>query len=56
MRLSWLNARITRFAVRFMLLRRAYTRADFERFVAATQFARGEPRENGMELEVWLSK
>ena len=56
MRLSWLNARITRFIFRFVLLKRAYTRADFERFVAATKFARCEPRENGMELEVWLSK
>ncbi len=56
MRLSWLNAVLTRLIFRFMLLRRAYTRADFERFVAATKFARCAPREDGMGLEVWLSK
>ncbi len=56
MHLGWLNAVVTRFIFRHMLLKRAYTKADFERFVAATKFARGELHENAMELEVWLSK
>jgi ubiquinone/menaquinone biosynthesis C-methylase UbiE len=56
MHLSWLNAFITRLIFRLMLLKRAYTNADFERFVAATKFSRRELRENGIEWEVWLSK
>jgi ubiquinone/menaquinone biosynthesis C-methylase UbiE len=56
MHLSPLNAFITRLTFRHMLLKRAYTTANLERFVSATRFSGCELRDNAIEIQVWLAK
>jgi hypothetical protein len=51
-----INALISRLTFRFMLLKRAYTRNDFERMVAQTKFGRAEIRESLTTLELWLER
>ena len=46
----------TRMAFRFMLLKRAYTKSDFERFLAQTQFRSVRIDESEMGMDVWLQK
>jgi ubiquinone/menaquinone biosynthesis C-methylase UbiE len=43
-------------AFRFMLLKRAYTRAQFEQLLADIPFGEKEIRVEGIGLEVWLRK
>jgi hypothetical protein len=39
-----------------MLLKRAYTRSEFEQFLSQTQFRKVDIRESLTGLEVWLEK
>jgi ubiquinone/menaquinone biosynthesis C-methylase UbiE len=54
MKLGRVNAFITRNTFRFMLLRRAYTKAEFEQMIAQTEFKQSEICENAIGLEVTL--
>ena len=54
MRLGGINALLTKLTFRFMLLRRAYTRQDFERFLSQTQFGPNDINESLMGLELSL--
>jgi ubiquinone/menaquinone biosynthesis C-methylase UbiE len=56
MKVSAINGLITSFTFRFMLLKRAYTRAGFEQLISATKFKGVQIRENLMGLEIVLSK
>ncbi len=39
-----------------MLLKRAYTRGQFEQMLAQTKFSKVEIAEDKMGLEVWMTK
>lgn len=56
MKLGAVNRTLTRLTFRFMLLKRAYTKADFERMVAETRFEKVEIRESLTGLEILLNK
>jgi len=56
MRLSPLNAWLTRWTFRFVLLRRAYTRAALEQMVAATPFGTGAIEVDGIGFALRLTK
>lgn len=56
MKLGTVNGLITRYTFRFMLLKRAYTKAEFEELISRTPFKRAEIHENLMGLEILLSK
>jgi len=56
MNLGIVNSLMTKTTFRFMLLRRAYTKAEFERMIAQAAFAAHEIRENLIGLEVLLKK
>ncbi len=50
------NGIITKWTFRFMLLKRAYTRRQFEELISKTKFHHAEIRENLIGLEILLSK
>ena len=50
------NSIITKLTFRFMLLRRAYTKEEFEEFLAQTKFVRVEIQESLIGLELTLEK
>ncbi len=56
MGLGRVNRFVTRLIFRHMLLKHAYSKADFERFVVATKFSHCELREEAIGLQVWLAK
>jgi ubiquinone/menaquinone biosynthesis C-methylase UbiE len=56
MKLSALNAWLTRWTFRHVLLKRAYTRAALERMVAASAFGAGEITIEGIGFELRLMK
>jgi ubiquinone/menaquinone biosynthesis C-methylase UbiE len=56
MGLGFFSALTTRMAFRLMLLKRAYTKADFERMAGQTQFRSAKIEERGIGLDVWLRK
>jgi ubiquinone/menaquinone biosynthesis C-methylase UbiE len=56
MKVGAINGVITKMTFRFMLLKRAYTRAGFERLISATKFKDVQIRENFIALEISLSK
>jgi ubiquinone/menaquinone biosynthesis C-methylase UbiE len=56
MKLTKINGTITKLTFRFMLLKRAYTKADFENMIAQTNFRDVDIRENLIGLEILLSK
>ena len=56
MRLGRLNTLITKLAFRFMLLKRAYTRREFEQFLSQTNFGPAEIREDLTGLELLLQR
>jgi ubiquinone/menaquinone biosynthesis C-methylase UbiE len=56
MKAGAVNQMIVYLTFRFMLLRRAYTRADFERMIGRTGFRRLEIRESLIGLEILLGK
>jgi hypothetical protein len=56
MGLGVFSAWVTRLTFRFMLLKRAYTKADFERLLAETQFRSVRIDANGIGMDIWLHK
>jgi ubiquinone/menaquinone biosynthesis C-methylase UbiE len=56
MRLGWLNAFITKWTFKHMLLKRAYSREQFEQMASQTPFRRCEIRAEPIGLEVALTK
>ena len=54
MGLGLINRILTRSAFRFMLLKRAYRKHDFESMLAETSFRTAEINAGGIGLEVWL--
>ena len=56
MNLGFFNAWMTRLAFRFSLLKRAYTKGDFERLLTETEFRSVKVEEVGLGLEIWLEK
>jgi ubiquinone/menaquinone biosynthesis C-methylase UbiE len=55
-RQSWLDALMTRLTFRFVLIPRAYRMIDFDRMVQAANLPQYEIREEGIGLDVWISK
>jgi ubiquinone/menaquinone biosynthesis C-methylase UbiE len=56
MRVGTVNRIIARLTFRFMLLKRAYTKMEFESMISTTKFRNAEIREDSIGLEVSLSK
>jgi len=56
MGLTTLNRLLTKMAFRTMLIRSAYTRAEFEQMLAQTEFAQVEIDEQGMGFEITMRK
>lgn len=56
MGLSWLNALLTRWTFRHMLLKNAYSTAALERMVSASRFGTGEIRRDGVGFDLRLAK
>lgn len=56
MGLNGLNAFMTRWTFRNVLLKRAYTQARFEELIARSPFKQHDIREDSISLEVWLEK
>jgi ubiquinone/menaquinone biosynthesis C-methylase UbiE len=56
MGLSFPNGMITKLTFRFMLLKRAYTRQEIERFLAEVECESKEVREDLIGLEIHLRK
>ena len=56
MRLGRVNTFLTKLAFRFMLLKRAYTRREFEQFLSQTKFGPAEIREDLTGLELLLQR
>lgn len=56
MNLGAVNAIITKLTFRFMLLKRAYTKSEFEELISGTKFHDIEIREDLIGLEIFLSK
>ena len=54
--LGWLDALMTRLTFQFVLIPRAYRWVDFERMAKAAQLPHHEIREDGITLEVWITK
>jgi ubiquinone/menaquinone biosynthesis C-methylase UbiE len=50
------SAVLTKLTFRFMLLKRAYTRGEFEQFLSQTRFGKVDIQESLTGLEVWLEK
>jgi ubiquinone/menaquinone biosynthesis C-methylase UbiE len=56
MNVGAVNRVISKLTFRFMLLKRAYTRREFEELIAETKFHGTEIREDFTGLEIWLTK
>jgi ubiquinone/menaquinone biosynthesis C-methylase UbiE len=56
MNVSTMNRFITKLTFRHMLLKRAYTKTEFEQMIAATKFSSATFDENLIGLEILLSK
>lgn len=56
MGLSRFNRILTKLAFKTMLLKRAYSRGQFEQMLAQTKFSKVEIAEDKMGLEVWMTK
>jgi len=56
MRLGAVNTLITKLTFRFMLVRRAYTKQEFEQMVSQTGFGAADVRQNPIGLEIHLHK
>ena len=54
--LGTLNTIITKLIFRFMLLKRAYTKSEFERMIAQTQFRTAQITEDLLGFEIALNK
>jgi ubiquinone/menaquinone biosynthesis C-methylase UbiE len=56
MNVGAVNARFTKWTFRFMLLKRAYTREEFERFIAQSGWPKYEIHDAPVGFEITLSK
>jgi ubiquinone/menaquinone biosynthesis C-methylase UbiE len=56
MKVGAVNAALTKWSFRFMLLKRAYTREEFERFIAQSGWPKYEIRDAPVGFEITLSK
>jgi ubiquinone/menaquinone biosynthesis C-methylase UbiE len=56
MNLGVVNSTITRFIFKHVLLKRAYSKEDFERLAGESQFGSCQIRVDAIGLEVWLTK
>src|SRR5438034_706066 len=56
MHLSALNAKLTKWPFREMLLKSAYTREDIDAMVSQSRFAKGEISQDGIGFELRLAK
>jgi len=56
MDLSWLNALLTRWTFRNMLLKRAYTQEALEQMVSQSRFGKGEIHQSGIGFDLRLAK
>jgi ubiquinone/menaquinone biosynthesis C-methylase UbiE len=56
MKLSWLNALMTRWTFKHVLLKNAYTRGEIEALVAQTGFKRCDIQSDLIGMEIWLEK
>ena len=56
MNLDPVSGILTRLAFRFTLLKRAYTKSEFEGMISETKVPRSEIRENLTGLDIWLFK
>jgi hypothetical protein len=56
MHMSALNAKLTKWTFRTMLLKSAYTREAIEAMVSQSQFAKGEISQDGIGFELRLAK
>jgi ubiquinone/menaquinone biosynthesis C-methylase UbiE len=56
LKLSWASALMTKFTFRFMLLKRAYAKSDFERMISQTGFRKFEINQNLVGMEVSLER
>ena len=56
MGMGWMSTVFTKFTFRFMLLKRAYTRKQFEEFVSQSEFHHAEIQETPTGLEIRLLK
>jgi ubiquinone/menaquinone biosynthesis C-methylase UbiE len=56
MKLGRVNTALTKLVFRFMLLKRAYTRKEFEQFLAQTKFGRVDIKEDAAGLELVLER
>ncbi len=56
MHLGTINALLTRNTFRFMLLKRAYTRDDFQRFIATSGFKNVDIQQTTIGFDIWLRK
>ena len=56
MEMNWANALFTKFVFRFGLLRRAYTRREFEKMISQTEFHHADMQESLTGLEIRLQK
>lgn len=56
MGLSWASTVFTKLTFRLMLLKRAYTRSEFEKFVSQTGFRHGDIQETPTGFEIRLQK
>lgn len=54
MKLGAVNGMITKLTFRFMLLKRAYTKSQFQEMIAAAEFSGAEIREDLLGLEILL--
>lgn len=56
MHVGAMNAILTKLTFRFVLLKRAYSRAQFEQMLTQTKFGPIDIRQDGIALEVWLDR
>ncbi|MFZ3329229.1 MAG: class I SAM-dependent methyltransferase [Candidatus Acidiferrales bacterium] len=56
MNIGAVNSVVTKLTFRLMLLKRAYTRDEFERFIVESGFGKSEIQETPIGLEIWLLK
>lgn len=54
--LNPVNSLLTQWAFKFMLIKRAYTKDQFEELAAKSAFGRSKIQENQISLEIWLEK
>jgi ubiquinone/menaquinone biosynthesis C-methylase UbiE len=54
--LSWFNRIMTKMAFKSMLIKSAYTKEEFQQMLWETRFSAADIDEDGMGLEIWMTK